>query len=489
MRGILDRTDAYGTHKTGENQRILVEYSSPNTNKPLHLGHARNNFLGMAAANLLAANGYEVIKTQIINDRGIHICKSMAAYETYGRDTSPESLDKKSDHFVGDYYVKYAQNEEELKDRAVEMLQMWEASDSDVRELWAKMNEWVLSGFTQTYQAIGSHFDFVTFESDISEGGRALVEAAVDAGKAEKIEGGALAINLADAGLGDSETGYKVLVRSDGTTIYMTQDLQLAVHRMEGDSPAKHVDQLIYVVGNEQDYHFKVLFEVLKRFGYDWADQLHHLSYGMVELPSGKMKSREGTTVDMDNLLAEIESLVDAEITTRDLPYEGKQRTDLTRIIALGALKYYMLRVDAKSNMLYDPASSIDFQGNTGPYLQYTHARIRSILRKSTISAEELHNAAVDPSDLSQPEEIMLLRKLALYPETIHNALDGYRIHQIAHTLHDLAQAFNVFYSQHSVLDAPTPEIKTARLQLITAVAQVLKNGLAILGIDAPERM
>jgi arginyl-tRNA synthetase len=464
----------------------MIEYSSPNTNKPLHLGHARNNFLGMATANLMEANGYDMTKTQIVNDRGIHICKSMLAYQKWGRDTSPESMDQKGDHFVGEYYVKFAQAVKEdpsLDEDARQMLQQWESNDSEVRALWQTMNAWVLDGFNKTYETIGSHFDMMTFESDISEGGRATVEQAVEEGKAERIEGGALAVNLKDVGLGDSETGYKILVRSDGTTIYMTQDIQLAVQRMESTD----LHQLIYVVGNEQDYHFKVLFEILKRFGYPWAKDLHHLSYGMVNLPSGKMKSREGTTVDLDKLVFELEQLVDNEITKRDMPYEGKERAHLIRIIALGALKYFILKVDAKSEMLYDPESSIDFQGNTGPYLQYTYARIRSILRKS--AAENLANEAPDHTFFMEPEELALLRKLQLYPELVHGALSGFRLHSIATYLYELSQIFNNFYSKHSVLEAPSAEHRTARLQLIAAVAQVIKNGLGILGIEAPERM
>jgi len=486
LRAILATKEAYGRNKGGNNEKVMVEYSSPNTNKPLHLGHARNNFLGMAVANLLGANGYDVIKTQIVNDRGIHICKSMVAYEKWGRDTSPESIDKKGDHFVGDYYVKFAQEVKEddsLEEAARNMLKKWEANDLRVRTLWAKMNEWVLEGFNQTYQAIGSHFDQITFESDISEGGRALVEMAFEEGKVDRIEGGALAINLSDSGLGDSETGYKVLVRSDGTTIYMTQDIQLAVQRMEGTD----LNQLIYVVGNEQDYHFKALIEIIKRFGYPWHSDLHHLSYGMVNLPSGKMKSREGTTVDLDHLIEELEQLVDQEVSEREMPYQGDERKKLVHDVALGALKYFILKVDSHSSMLYDPASSIDFQGNTGPYLQYAHARIQSILRKSTI--ENLANLTPDHAFFMEPEERALLRKIQLYPEVVQGSLPGYRIHGLANYLYELSQIFNNFYGKHSVLDAPSNEHCMARLQLIAAVAQVLKNGLSILGIEAPEQM
>jgi arginyl-tRNA synthetase len=486
MRGVLSTEDAYGKNEAGKGKKVMVEFSSPNTNKPLHLGHARNNFLGMAMANLLGANGYDVAKTQIINDRGIHICKSMVAYDKWGRDTSPESVDKKGDHFVGEYYVKFAQelkDDEGLEKEASEMLKKWEAGDKDVRELWTKMNEWVYDGFDKTYELIGSHFDNVTYESDISEGGRAIVEMALKEGKAETIEGGAIAIDLSDCGLGDSETGRKVLVRSDGTTIYMTQDIQLAVQRMEGTD----LNQLIYIVGNEQDYHFKVLFEVLKRFGNTWAEDLRHLSYGMVNLPSGKMKSREGTSVDLDNLVAELECLVDGEITQRKMDYEGKERTELIRTVALGALKYFILKVDSKSEMLYDPSSSIDFQGNTGPYLQYTHARIKSILRKSTV--ENLANVASETVFFEEPEEIALLRKVQLFPEIVQSAAAGYRIHLIATYLNELGQLFNNFYSKHRVLEAPSEDHKIARLQLISSVAQVINNGLAIMGIRAPERM
>lgn len=489
VRGIVDQGGAFGRNETGAGKKVLIEYSSPNTNKPLHLGHARNNVLGMATANLLEANGYEVVRTQIVNDRGIHICKSMLAYQKFGRNTSPESVGKKGDHFVGDYYVKY--NEALKEDPGIEeevkvMLRAWEAGDPEIRALWKTMNEWVWAGFTETYEVIGSHFDTTTFESDISEAGRALVEKALEEGKAETIEGGAVAIDLSDCGLGDSETGKKVLIRSDGTTVYMTQDLQLAVQRMDGTE----AHELIYVVGNEQDYHFKVLFEVLKRFGYAWAERCFHLSYGMVTLPSGKLKSREGTAVDIDTLVGELESLVDHEIAERQLPYEGTERQHLVRAVAMAALKYHLLKVDAKSSLLYDPASSIDFQGNTGPYLQYTHARFKSILRKVPAeSVDELRREVVSAESLSTEEESALVRKLGIYPEVVAECVEGFRLHRLAEYLNELAQLANRFYVQHPVLDGTTPKQRTARLQLVTAVAQVLKNGLAILGIEAVEKM
>lgn len=486
VRGILSTGKAYGRNRTGEGVKVMVEYSSPNSNKPLHLGHARNNFLGMAVGNVLEASGCDVIRTQNINDRGIHISKSMVAYHKWGRESSPESLGQKGDHFVGNCYVKFAMAAREdasLEDEARAMLKKWEENDPEVRALWATMNAWVLDGFNQTYEAIGSRFDEVTFESDISEGGRALVGMALRDGKVERIEGGALAINLGDSGLGDAKSGYKVLVRSDGTTIYMTQDLQLAVQRMEGTD----LNRLVYVVGNEQDYHFKALFEILKRFGYVWASDLHHLSYGMVSLPSGKMKSREGTSVDLDNLLAELEAMADRELEERNMPYQGKERKRLIRVVALGALKYFILKVDSHSGMLYDPKSSLDFQGNTGPYLQYTHARIRSILRKS--GRENVANESTDALFFNELEELALLRKLQLYPEVVAEAAQSYRIHLLATFLFELGQTFNNFYVKHSVLEAPSEDRTTARLALIAGVAQVLENGLALLGIEAPERM
>ncbi len=487
LRGILTKKEKYGTNSDGKGQKIVVEYSSPNTNKPLHLGHARNNFLGMAVANLLEANGYEVETTQNVNDRGIHICKSMLAYEKWGRDTSPESMDQKGDHFVGDYYVKYSQEaktDDTLESEARAILKKWEDEDPETRELWERMNGWVYDGFNETYDLIGSHFTFTTYESQFSEGGRSLVEEAHKKGIVEEIEGGALAIDLSDCGLGDSETGKKVLVRSDGTTIYVTQDIQLAVERMKETK----ADGIIYVVGNEQDYHFKVLFAVLKKFGHKWAEKLHHLSYAMVNLPSGKMKSREGTTVDLDNLVAELKTLVDKEITDRDMPYKGQERDDLIHAVALGALKYFILKIDPKSDMMYDPNASIDFQGNTGPYLQYTYARIQSILRKIE-DLERLQNQAVSHETFTEPEEIAILRKLQLFPEVIKSATKDYRIHGITNYLYDLAQETNSFYVKHKVLDGPSEEKSTARLQLVAAVAQVLKNGLGILGIEAVGRM
>lgn len=487
LRAVLAGADRYGENSTGKGKKIVVEYSSPNTNKPLHLGHARNNFLGMAVANLLKANGYEIETTQNVNDRGIHICKSMLAYQKWGRDTSPESVAKKGDHFVGDYYVKYAKEEKEnpgLEEQVIELLKKWEENDPLTRTLWEKMNNWVYEGFNQTYDLIGSHFTYTTYESDFSEGGRSLVEEAYKKGIVEKIEGGALAIDLSDCNLGDLKTGKKVLVRSNGTTIYVTQDLKLAVERIKKTK----ADGVIYVVGNEQDYHFKVLFEILKRFGYEWAERLYHLSYAMVTLPSGKMKSREGTTVDLDHLIAELESLVDKEVADRDMPYQGEERAQLIRAVALGALKYFILKIDPKADMMYDPNASIDFQGNTGPYIQYTYARIQSILRR-TEDSNNLMNVAVKMADLSEPEEISIMRKLQLFPEVIYNAAQDYRIHGLANYLYDLAQETNSFYVKYRVLEAETPQKRLARLQLIAGVAQVLKNGLQILGIEAVERM
>lgn len=485
IQAILHAKETYGKNRSGEGKTVMIEYSSPNTNKPLHLGHARNNFLGMACARLLEANGYRVIKTQIINDRGIHICKSMLAYQRFGNDATPEANGKKGDHFVGDFYVQYQKALEEdrsLEDDAKTMLRRWEQGDPDIRALWRRMNDWVLNGFQETYGAIGSEFDQITFESDVSEGGRALVEQALSEGKLERLEGGAIAIDLSKEGLGDLETGKKILIRSDGTTIYMTQDLQLAVQRMEGTD----LDQLIYVVGNEQDYHFKVLFTVLERLGYEWAKQCHHLSYGMVDLPGGKMKSREGTAVDIDTLLEELETLVDAEIDKRLLDYPKEERRLLIRQIALAALKYYLLKVDARSRILYDPASSIDFQGDTGPYLQYTHARLCSILRK----AGEMEGDATLSKEYFQEEEALaLLRKLRFFPEGVQNALDDYRLHSIATYLHELAQLMNHFYAKYPVLEAPNERLRKARLALVMAVAQVLRNGLMLLGIEPVERM
>lgn len=488
LRSMLQQGERYGRNSSGKGKKVVIEYSSPNTNKPMHLGHARNNVLGMGVANLLEANGYEVIKTQIVNDRGIHICKSMLAYQKWGRETSPESMDKKGDHFVGNYYVIYAEELKKnpaLEEEARVLLRKWEMNDAPTRKLWEKMNGWAWGGFTQTYDRIGSHFDTVTFESDVSEGGRALVEKALKKGEVKKVEGGAIAIDLLEEGLGDPETGLKILVRSDGTTMYITQDLQLAVNRMD----ETHADQSIYVVGNEQDYHFKVLFAVLKQLGYAWAEKCHHLSYGMVDLPSGKMKSREGTTVDLDTLLDELEAMVREEVQKRELDYPEEEQRALVRKVALSALKYYLLRVDSRSRMLYNPAESIDFQGDTGPYLQYAYARIQSILRKSGENIEQLPLFAVETGTLHEPEEQELLRKLQRYPEIVRAAVHEFRLHHIATYLNELAQTLNRFYTKHSVLEGTSENLRFGRLQLIAAVAEVLKNGLAILGIEAPNRM
>lgn len=478
---ILQQKEKYGSSKIGKNKKIMVEYSSPNTNKPLHLGHIRNNCIGMALGNILKFLGYEVILTSIINDRGIHICKSMLAYKLFGKNKTPQSTGKKPDHFVGDYYVLYNKKLKEdpsLEEKAREMLKKWEEDDKETLTLWKKMNNWVYEGFDETYKKIGSTFDVEYFESEVYKKGREIILKALDKGACEKNEGGVITIDLSKYGLGDKEEGKKVLIRSDGTSMYITMDIHLAVKRFHD----YRLDNLIYVVGDEQIYHFKVLFKILELFGYKWVNKLHHLHYGMINLPEGKMKSREGKTVDSDDLIKELENMAEEEIKKRHEDIKGQKSKELAARIALAAIKYYILKVNHESTMVYDPKKSLDFEGNTGPYLQYAHARICSILAKASPAKE------FDRSLLKEKEEIDLMRKLILFPEIIFDAGNYYRPHEIALYLYELAQKFNSFYTKIPVLKTKEGT-RNARLNLIQAIAQVIKNGLELLGIEAVEKM
>ena len=479
---------------------IVVEYSSPNTNKPLHLGHIRNNLLGWSVSELLAANGANVKKVNLVNDRGIHICKSMLAWLRYGNGETPESSGMKGDHLVGKYYVEFdkhykeeikqlvgqGMDEEEAKKQAplmVEaqhMLKRWEEGDKEVRDLWNKMNAWVYAGFDETYARLGVSFDKIYYESNTYLLGKELVQKGLDMGVLFRKEDGSVWCDLTADGL-----DQKLLLRKDGTSVYMTQDLGTALLRTQ-DFDAK---QLIYVVGNEQDYHFKVLKLVLGKLGFDWGEKLYHLSYGMVELPNGKMKSREGTVVDADDLITEMESTAE-EMSREHGKNDGmseQQLKELYHMLALGALKYFILKVDPVKNMLFNPAESIDFNGNTGPFIQYTHARIRSIVRKA--EEQGIHDQEpVAVASLNEKERAVI-KSLHDMQGVIAAAADNYSPAMIANYAYELAKNFNSFYQDTPILREEDTAVKTFRVQLCAVVAQAIKNTMHILGIDVPERM
>ena len=479
---------------------IMIEYSSPNTNKPLHLGHVRNNLLGYSVATILKANGHNVIKVNLVNDRGIHICKSMLAWQLYGGGETPASSGMKGDHLVGKYYVEFDKHykaevkalvaekgisEDEAKKQAPimlqaqEMLRKWEAKDPEVYALWETMNGWVYEGFDVTYKAMGVDFDKVYYESQTYLLGKSLVEDGLKKGVFFRKEDNSVWIDLEADGL-----DQKLLLRGDGTSVYMTQDLGTALSRFEENS----LDDMIYVVGNEQNYHFQVLKLVLKKLGYEWSDNIFHLSYGMVELPEGKMKSREGTVVDADDLIADMIG------TAREMSDElGKldgcseeEAAAICEMVGLGALKYFILKVDPKKTMLFDPRESIDFNGNTGPFIQYTHARIRSILRK----AEE---AGIDASTYTNatllPEEVELVKALAEYPAVVRTAGEQFAPSVIAAYAYDLAKQFNGYYHDHSILKEENEAVRSLRLKLAAEVARIIRSAMSLLGINVPERM
>ncbi len=497
--GELRLNEAFGeAPKTG--RTMMVEYSSPNTNKPLHLGHIRNNLLGYSVARILEANGHTVIKANLVNDRGIHICKSMLAWKLYGGGETPDSSGMKGDHLVGKYYVEFdkhykaqikelmaeGKSEEEAKKeapimcQAQEWLRKWEAKDPEVYGLWEQMNGWVYKGFDVTYKALGVDFDKVYYESQTYLLGKELVEEGLKKGIFFRKEDNSVWIDLEADGL-----DQKLLLRGDGTSVYMTQDLGTAYRRFEDN----HLDDMIYVVGNEQNYHFQVLKLVLKKLGYaDWSDHITHLSYGMVELPEGKMKSREGTVVDADDL---IEKMVD---TAREMSEElGKldgcseeEASAVSTMVGLGALKYFILKVDPKKTMLFDPKESIDFNGNTGPFIQYTHARIRSVMRKAEEAGIDF-KAMVEAPLLS--EEVELIKTLSEYPQVVASAGENFAPSYVAAYAYDLAKQFNGYYHDHSILKEERVEVRALRLQLASVVARTLKSAMALLGIEVPERM
>jgi arginyl-tRNA synthetase len=491
--------DNFGHHPKGANSRnIMVEYSSPNTNKPLHLGHVRNNLLGYSVAEILKANGHEVKKVQVINDRGIHICKSMVAWQNFGDGETPATSGLKGDKLVGKYYVlfdkKYkeqiaelvesgvaeekAAEDAEIMQEAREMLQQWEADEPKVKALWATMNSWVYEGFESTYARLGVNFDKLYFESDTYLVGRDVVKDGVSKGVFEQQSDGSIWCDLTGDGL-----DRKLLLRSDGTAVYMTQDIGTAILRKQ-DWTA--LNQLIYTVGNEQDYHFKVLFLVLEKLGYDWAKQCYHLSYGMVDLPSGKMKSREGTVVDADDLMEEMFNAAKAQSEEKG-KLEGMATEDanaLFEMLGMGALKYFILRVDPKKRMLFDPQESIDMQGNTGPFIQYTHARICSLLRKS-----EALPASISYSTALDPKEKSILRMLNSYPEVVRQAGEEYSPALIANFGYDLAKEFNQFYQELPILKDVSDETRTFRLALTSLTGQVISSSMKLLGIQVPQKM
>ena len=463
-------------------RRIMVEFSSPNTNKPLHLGHVRNNLLGASVSNLLKAAGNEVIKATLVNDRGVHICKSMYAWKERFNGATPESSGKKGDHLVGDCYVEFAKMEKEdpsVMDKVHEMLVKWEEADPAVRALWQMMNEWVFAGFEQTYKALGISFDKTDYEHDTYLLGKELVQKGLDMGVFVRDPDGSVWCDLTSDGL-----DRKLLLRSDGTSVYITQDLGTAERRFSEHK----LDSLIYVVGDEQNYHFQVLKLILKKLGFSWADCIYHLSYGMVELPEGKMKSREGTVVDADDLIEKMyqEAKETSEESGKlaEMPEEEKER--LYRIIGLGALKYFILKVDPKKKMLFNPKESIDFNGNTGPFIQYTHARIQSILRKA---AEAGRKAAVARGAELSPKEIRIVQLLSSYPQKVAEAAAAYSPALIANYCYELAKEFNQYYHDTSILREPDGKLLEMRLELISDTAAVLRAGMGILGIELPDRM
>lgn len=512
--GLLN--DIHANEKFGEKQvtadspLVMVEYSSPNTNKPLHLGHVRNNLLGWSLSKIMEANGYKVVKTNIVNDRGIHICKSMLAWQKWGNGITPEQAGKKGDHLIGDFYVAFdkhyreelatltaqfqqegldeeaakakAEQDSPLMKEAHDMLVKWEANDPEVRALWKMMNDWVYAGFDETYKALGVGFDKIYYESNTYLEGKKKVEEGLAKGLFIRKEDNSVWADLTSEGL-----DQKLLLRSDGTSVYMTQDIGTADMRFK-DFP---IDKMIYVVGNEQNYHFQVLSILLDRLGFKWGKDLVHFSYGMVELPNGKMKSREGTVVDADDLVASM--IQNARTLSEDKVNKleditEEEKNNIARIVGMGALKYFILKVDARKNMLFNPEESIDFNGNTGPFIQYTYARIRSILRKANAQGINIPASVEDNAPLNE-KEIALIQKMNDFGAAVAQAGVDYSPSGIANYCYELTKEFNQFYHDYSILNADTEAEKTTRLVLAQNVAKVIKNGMELLGIEVPERM
>ena len=507
MLADIDADDTFGfTAPAADAPLVMIEYSSPNTNKPLHLGHVRNNLLGWSLAKIMEANGYKVVKTNIVNDRGIHICKSMLAWLRYGNGETPETSGKKGDHLVGDYYVAfdqhYRQQVAELKTRYIgeglgdeeaekrakdeaplmreahDMLVRWEQGDAEVRSLWAKMNEWVYAGFDETYKALGVGFDKIYYESQTYLRGKAKVEEGLARGLFFRKDDGSVWADLTDEGL-----DQKLLLRSDGTSVYMTQDIGTAEMRF-ADYP---IDKMIYVVGNEQNYHFQVLSILLDRLGFTWGRSLVHFSYGMVELPNGKMKSREGTVVDADDLIALMisDAKRTAEEAGKSKEMTDAERDDVARIVGLGALKYFILKVDPRKNMLFNPDESIDFNGNTGPFIQYTYARIRSILRKSEEQDIQVAAGLGEPNS----KETALIQKMNDFAAVVRQAAADYSPGGIANYCYELTKEFNQFYHDYSILHEDDEQKRRLRLVIARNVAKIIRNAMSLLGIEVPEKM
>ena len=508
----ISADDHFGEKKaTEDSPLVMIEYSSPNTNKPLHLGHVRNNLLGWSLAQIMEANGNKVVKTNIVNDRGIHICKSMLAWLKWGKGETPETSGKKGDHLIGDYYVAFdmhyraeveelknkfvaegmddekagekAKNEAPLIKEAHEMLVKWEQNDPEVRALWEKMNNWVYAGFDETYKALGVGFDKIYYESQTYLKGKAKVEEGLAKGLFERHEDNSVWADLTNEGL-----DQKLLLRSDGTSVYMTQDIGTAEMRFK-DFP---IDKMIYVVGNGQNYHFQVLSILLDRLGFKWGKELVHFSYGMVELPNGKMKSREGTVVDADDLIATM--IANAKQTSEELgkfaDMTDEERSEIARIVGLGALKYFILKVDARKNMLFNPEESIDFNGNTGPFIQYTYARIRSIMRKAAeIEGYDKTVVIADNEEILSQKEINLIQKMSDFSAAVEQAGKDYSPSGIANYCYELTKEFNQFYHDFSILKEEDDKKRVVRFRLAANVAKIIKNAMALLGIEVPERM
>ena len=493
--------DRFGIKAADENSEVvMIEYSSPNTNKPLHLGHIRNNLLGYSVAEIMKANGNKVVKTNIVNDRGIHICKSMLAWKKLGNGETPESSGKKGDHLVGEYYVKFDQlykkeiadlidtglSEEAAKEQAPiinearEMLRLWEANDAETRDLWQRMNSWVYTGFDETYKTLGVNFDKIYYESDTYTVGRDEVLRGVQEGIFEQMDDSSVWANLENDGL-----DRKILLRSDGTSVYMTQDIGTAKIRYS-DFP---IDHMIYVVGNEQIYHFQVLSLLLDKLGYKWGKDLYHFSYGMVELPQGRMKSREGTVVDADDLVAgmvDVARKVSEELGKLD-NYTDEEKERIYRMVALGALKYFILKVDPKKTMLFNPEESIDFNGNTGPFIQYTYARIQSVLRKAADA--EIEIPVKTPEIELNDKESTLIKILVTFPEIVKEAGQNHSPALVANFVYELVKEFNQYYHDFTIMNETDEEVRKFRLLLAKTIGQTIKNGFSLLGIEVPERM
>ncbi len=499
----IHHNDRFGlTEATEQSPLVMIEYSSPNTNKPLHLGHVRNNLLGCALANVMAANGNRVVKTNIVNDRGIHICKSMLAWLKYGNGATPESTGIKGDHLIGDYYVAFdkhykeqikklmadgmseeeAKNEAPLIKEAREMLVKWEHNDPEIRTLWRKMNEWVYAGFDVTYKALGVSFDKIYYESDTYLEGKEKVMEGLEKGFFFRKEDGSVWADLTQEGLDE-----KLLLRSDGTSVYMTQDIGTAKLRFR-DYP---IDKMIYVVGNEQNYHFQVLSILLDKLGFEWGKSLVHFSYGMVELPNGKMKSREGTVVDADDLIEEMISSakrMSEDKINKLTDVSEEEANEIARIVGLGALKYFILKVDARKNMLFNPAESIDFNGNTGPFIQYTYARIRSIQRKAAEAGIIIPDELPTTAELNE-KEIGLIQMLADFTNVVKQAGNDYNPSCIANYCYDLVKEYNQFYHDFSILREENEDKRIFRLALSANIGKIVRTGMSLLGIEVPERM